>query len=288
MLTVDCNNTTNLTHSERYSPVKGQWASAGSTIVQLPDLTSSGGGSHEIGPALVRPDGTVWYTGATGHSSFFNPATGEWTAGPDFPNVGGQLDIADGPGALEPSGTVLVATSPGVFNPPSHFFEYSDAGGLVEVTAPAGATGKTSYEYRLIVLPTGQIMETDGSSSVQIYTPVGNPDPSWAPAVTTVASSLTRGTTYGLKGTQLNGLSEAGAYGDDAQASTNYPLVRVTNNASGHVQYFRAHDGNSRSIAPGAKGKVRFDVPATAETGASSLVVVANGIASNPVAVTIN
>jgi hypothetical protein len=31
-----------------------------------------------------------------------------------------------------------------------------------------------------------------------------------------------------------------------------------------------------------------FDVPASAETGASSLVVVANGIASAPVSVTVN
>ncbi|MBA3916272.1 MAG: hypothetical protein H0X25_20985, partial [Acidobacteriales bacterium] len=243
---------------------------------------------HEIGPAVVRPDGTVWATGsnlnAPGHSAVFNPSTRTWTAGPDFP---GTNDIADGPAALEPNGLVLVPASPGQFKAPTTFYEYSDATGLVAAPAPSGASSLSSYVYRFIVLPTGQIMETDGTSTVQIYTPVGNPDPSWAPAVTTVASSLTRGTTYGLKGTQLNGLSEAGAYGDDAQASTNYPLVRVTNNASGHVQYFRTHDPSSRSIAPEARGQVKFDVPATAETGASSLVVVANGNPSSPVAVTI-
>src|SRR5205085_5379050 len=60
VLTVDCNNTANLMNSERYNPRAGKWQTAGSTLVLLPDLTKSGGGSHEIGPALVRPDGPLF------------------------------------------------------------------------------------------------------------------------------------------------------------------------------------------------------------------------------------
>ena len=50
VLTVDAN--ANNTNSEIYDPATGSWTSAGSTIVQLTDA-----GSHEIGPAVLRPDG---------------------------------------------------------------------------------------------------------------------------------------------------------------------------------------------------------------------------------------
>jgi hypothetical protein len=43
------------------------------------------------------------------------------------------------------------------------------------------------------------------------------------------------------------------------------------------------------AVATGnARVSTRFDVPSTAETGASTLVVVANGIPSKPVSITVN
>ncbi len=53
------------TNSEIYNPSSATWTSAGSTIVQLWD--SCGGAdlaSYEVGPAVLRPDGTVFATGA--------------------------------------------------------------------------------------------------------------------------------------------------------------------------------------------------------------------------------
>ena len=77
-------------------------------------------------------------------------------------------------------------------------------------------------------------------------------------------------------------------YGDDAQMATNYPLIRITNNASHHVFYARTHDHSSMGVATGKKEvSTHFDVPSDMETGTSKLVVVANGIASKPVAVTV-
>ena len=39
------------------------------------------------------------------------------------------------------------------------------------------------------------------------------------------------------------------AYGDDPQAAAaNYPLVRITNNRTGHVSYSRTHDHTSRLL----------------------------------------
>jgi hypothetical protein len=64
--------------------------------------------------------------------------------------------------------------------------------------------------------------------------------------------------------------------------------VRITNKASGHVFYARTHDHSSMGVATGsASVSTMFDVPSSIETGASSLVVVANGIASQSTKVTI-
>jgi hypothetical protein len=118
--------------------------------------------------------------------------------------------------------------------------------------------------------------------------PLGAPQPGWAPTITAVPTALTRGQSYALTGTQLNGLSEAAAYGDELSAATNYPLVRLTMAGTGHVFYARTHDHSSMGVATGALPvTTHFDVPAAAEAGAASLVVVANGIASAAVAVTI-
>ncbi|HEY4115238.1 MAG TPA: hypothetical protein VGM17_14380, partial [Rhizomicrobium sp.] len=96
-------------------------------------------------------------------------------------------------------------------------------------------------------------------------------------------------TTYQIVGTQFNGLSQANAFGDEYETATNYPLVRITNQATGHVFYARTHDHSTMGVATGsAQVWTYFDVPAGMETGASTLVVVANGIPSQPVDVTVN
>ena len=281
VLTVDASNGLN---SELLDPGTGMWSLAGSTIVSLVEPSSS-----ELGPAVLRPDGTVFATGATGHNAVYNTGTGTWSAGPDFPNIGGVfLDIADGPAALLPNGNVLCGASPGVFHANTRFFEF-DGVNLNPVAAPPNAPFFSSYEGRMLVLPTGQVMFTDGSNDVEIYTSVGSPNPAWAPAITKVPKILIHGKTYTLKGTQLNGLSEGAAYGDDAQAATNYPLVRITNDGTGRVFYARTKNHSSMGVATGnALVSTHFTVPLGIDLGPSQLVVVANGIASDPVSVTIN
>jgi hypothetical protein len=94
------------------------------------------------------------------------------------------------------------------------------------------------------------------------------------------------GQTYTLSGTQLNGLSQANAYGDDIQSATNFPLVRIVNEATQHVFYARTHDHTSMGVATGdLPVSTRFDVPAGVERGRSLLYVVANGIPSQPIEV---
>ncbi|HYK43228.1 MAG TPA: hypothetical protein VE007_12635, partial [Thermoanaerobaculia bacterium] len=96
-----------------------------------------------------------------------------------------------------------------------------------------------------------------------------------------------RGKSYNLFGRNFNGLSQGAAYGDDAQAATNYPIVRITNRATGHVFYARTHDHSTMAVAYTGTTSTQYDVPSATETGASDLVVVTNGIPSQPVAVTV-
>jgi len=95
------------------------------------------------------------------------------------------------------------------------------------------------------------------------------------------------GGSYGISGHLFNGMSQAAAYGDDDQSATNFPLVRITNNATGHVFYSRTHDHSSMAVASSDAVSTHFDVPANQEHGPSKLVVVANGIPSAPVAVVV-
>jgi hypothetical protein len=282
------------TGSELYTTSSGTWASAGSTVKQLWDSSAACGGSskasYEVGPSVLRPDGTVFWTGANrcaaGHTAIYNTANATWSAGPDFPN---GLDIADGPAALLPDGNVLLDSSPGIFGSGSKFFEW-DGTSLNATSAPANAPIDSSYVANMVCLPSGQVMITDFSSSVQIYTPSGTYNPAWVPTITSVAATLTHGVANNvIKGTQFNGLSQCAAYGDDNQSATNFPLVRITNTATGHVVYARTHNFSTMGVATGAKlVSARFDVPAGIGLGPSTLEVVANGIPSAAVAVTIN
>ena len=89
------------------------------------------------------------------------------------------------------------------------------------------------------------------------------------------------------KGADLS-LGQGAMYNDDFQDATNYPLVRITNTATGHVFYARTHNHSSMGVATGSLiVTTHFDVPAGIELGGSKLEVVANGIASSPVSVVI-
>jgi hypothetical protein len=277
---------TNPKGSEIYDPTTGTWSSAGTLPVAVADPVGG-----EVGPAVLRPDGTVLQTGATKHNVVYDSNTGVWSAAPNFPlnSSGQQLDVYDGPASILPNGNVLVMTSPGQYQTGAQFFEWN---GKKFNPAPAtpNAANASSFYGRMLVLPDGGVMQTDYSTDVEIYYSSGGPDPAWAPTITSVPTTLHPGElSRKLSGTQLNGLTQGAAFGDDFQDATNYPLVRITNNATGHVFYCRTHNHSSMGVATGSLiVSTQFDVPASTELGASQLVVVANGIPSNPVSVTIS
>ncbi len=230
----------------------------------------------KIGPSILRPDGTVFYTGSysasgPGHTAIYNTTSGKWTVGPDFPNGD---EAGDSYATLEPSGNVLV------FGVSGTVYEWNGS----TLTQVNGIT----YAGPPLLLPSGQIMVLS-YSSVMLYTPTGQPQASWLPTIKKVSKTLTRGQTYNITGTQFNGFGQAMSYGDENENATNYPLVRVTNDIAGNVFYAHTHDHSTMGVATGAlQVSTNFDVPARMDTGASTLVVIANGIASKPFKVTIN
>jgi hypothetical protein len=144
-------------------------------------------------------------------------------------------------------------------------------------------------------------MYTDETNVVWMYAPNPVPGPSgaWQPTITSFPNTITRGVTYNIYGTLFNGMSQANFYGDDTQNATNYPIIQVTMNAAPHhVYYGRTHDHSAMGVARTTLPvSTKFELKTcpqiagascVAETGAATLVVIANGIASAPVNVTIN
>jgi hypothetical protein len=197
--------------------------------------------------------------------------------------------LADAPGALLPNGNILFAASAGAYTPPTHFFEFTSANTIDQVADDVYfASSSASNYYNFLVLPNGQILATDNSGYAEIYTPTGSANAAWAPTITSVAGCVTPGSSYVLSGTQLNGLSQGAAFGDDAEGATNYPLVRIVNNGTGHVFYARTFGHSTMSIATGMAGSTNFRVATGTELGASMLYVVANGIPSAGAAVSVS
>jgi hypothetical protein len=272
----------NAPHSERYIPSLAKWVTAGSTIVDLHSPHTGGcirypGGCYpapgEVGPGLLLTDGTVFATGSgsnggsgPGHTAIYHPTTNKWTVGPDFPN---DDNAGDSFAALLPNGRPLVL---------------GNSGTLYEFDGKNLIPGPVSFGS-LMVLPTGQVIV----GGRQVYTSSGTYNAAWAPSITTYPHTVKRGSSYKISGKQFNGLSQAAAFGDEDETATNYPLVRITNQATHHVFYARTHDHSTMAVATGnAIVSTHFDVPANMETGASSLVVVANGIPSKAVSITVN
>jgi hypothetical protein len=258
----------------------------------------------EIGPGLLRYDGTAFFIGGNQNTAIYSAsAATQWTNGPTIPPVSGQNQgVMDGPGAILVDGNILVGVAPinssGGYLSPCTFFEHD--GTTFNQTSSPPNNNCATYQTRLLLLPNGDVFFCrEDDSSFYAYRPNNaQPQASFKPVIQNAPASVTSGATVQVSGTQFNGLSQAVAYGDDVAMATNYPLVRVTNNANGHVTYCRTSNhttvdgmGNtvpSMGVATGvAEITTTVNIPSRLTPGAYSLVVVANGIPSDPVSVTV-
>jgi hypothetical protein len=279
--------------AEKFVAAADQWVSAGSIPVEVVQASSL-----EIGPGILLPDGRAFFAGATGHTALYTPPPignqpGAWAAGPDFPGDqnGVPFQAKDAPGCLLPNGKVLCVASPAAegnaFPGPTHFFEF-DGGTLTGIPEPPNSGGPC-FTGRMLLLPTGEVLFASGSADVQVYTPDGTPDPAWAPQITFCPTYLQAKQTFTLQGRQLNGVSQACSYGDDAGVATNYPIVRIRNLNSGHVRYCRTFNHSTMGVATGTViHHTSVKIPTGIETGPSELCLIANGISSNCVEVVVH
>jgi hypothetical protein len=138
----------------------------------------------------------------------------------------------------------------------------------------------------MLLLPTGQVLYSASRKDIEVYTPDPGGQAAWMPTITQFPATLDVRNTYQISGTQFNGLSQACSYGDDAQMATNYPIVRLQN--AGKTYYLRTFNHSTMAVATGdAIVTTNISIPSTVPQGAASMVVIANGIASNPVSVDI-
>ena len=260
---------------------------------------------NEIGPGLLRYDGTAFFLGSNEHTAIYSPiANPQWSNGPDLPDQNGsKIGVVDGPAALLVNGNILFAAgvtdSAGDFSSPCWYFEY-DGAAFNRTNDPPNNISNT-YATRLLLLPNADVLfcREDDSSFYAYHSDAATPQDSFRPVIQTCPATFESGNTIQISGLQFNGLSQGTAYGDDSQTATNYPLVRIVNKQSNHVRYCRTSNhtttdgsGNtipSMGVATGsAVIATNVDIPGDIELGASSLFVVANGIASQPVDVTIS
>lgn len=278
------------TNTEVYDPITGMWSSAGSSIVRLNDEPT-----REVGPAILMADGRVWATGSTGNTALYNYLSNTWTAGPSFPMINGlQVSPSDNSASLLTNENVLIGSAfydpVNIVSSPLMFYEFD---GVNLIPQPSVPNASRIVISNLLVLPNGQILMDDGGTStdMQLYTPSNRykkgAKPAYAPIILSAPTSVIPGKSYSLKGKNLNGVSQGTNQGDDYQAATNFPLVRITNLATGHVFYSRTHDFDSMAVASTLPSNTKFDVPANQELGASKLEVVTNGIPSDPINITV-
>ncbi len=272
------------TNSERYIPSTNVWVNDGNLPISLYDPFG-----FELGAAFLLPNGKAFFLGSTGHTALYTPtgttSPGTWIAGPDIPDSHGTPDA---PGAMMPTGKVLCAVSPiptsgNHFPSPTTFYEYdSVSNSFISVGAPVGSSDNIpSYATAMLVLPDGNVLYSHFSSQLYVYQPAGAPLAAGKPVINSITSNGDG--SYHLTGTGLNGISEGACYGDDLQMNSNYPLVRLTS-GGGTVYYCRTYNWSSTSVMTGSQIlTTEFRPPAGLPAGLYSLVVVANGIASDPV-----
>jgi hypothetical protein len=174
----------------------------------------------------------------------------------------------------------------GVFSSPTELFDFDPQEGTISPVSPPlndpNLPTFAAFVTRMLVLPNGQVLFNDGlGNRLYAYTPAGSTNPAYLPVIEKVESG--EDGVFTLTGKQLNGPSDASAYGDDSQSNENFPVIRLQN-SSGLVFYCRSKDWTSTSVGSIPHESVKFTLNPAVTPGAYQLVVSAGGVSSSPVA----
>lgn len=273
--------------TEHYVPASNQWIVDGNVPVPVY------GYGAEIGAGFLLPNGKVFYIGGNTNTAIYTPgatptSAGSWVASATIPN---GLGAVDAPAAMMANGKILCDLGPvGGFNGPCSFYEYDyTADSFTLVNSPTGGStyGSAPFGNSMLDLPDGTVLFVgdQNTTSLYIYTPDGSPLAAGQPVISTLTQNADG--TFHLTGTGFNGITEGAAYGDDEQMDSNYPLIRLTNSASGNVYYARTFNWSSTSVMTSNRViTTEFSLPQNLPAGTYSLFVVANGNPSAPVTFT--
>ena len=185
-------------HAQRYLPSTKTWVDAGTVPVPLTNGTTLG---YELGPGFLLPDGRALFIGANGNTTFYTESTNTWTTGLAIP---AGLGMDDAPGAELPDGKILLIADTPLFNGPSRIYEFDPvAGTYTDLTSslPVSFLNAPAYVFRMLVLPTGQVLINNGSNALYAYTPDASRVPASTPTIGSVGENAD--TSFTLTGTAL-------------------------------------------------------------------------------------
>lgn len=300
-------------HTAFYSPGTNTWTAGPDTIGTLNGIPSPFGADDAPGAAL--PNGHVIFAADAGASGF--TSSGNITKGSavitNIPSTAILQVYWSVSGAGIPGGAYIVSvnsphqvtiSSPatatttgdaiswgGTFSLPTELFDLDPkTNTITQITsqlADPNLPYEGSYPTRMLILPTGQLLFSDGSSQLWVYTPpTGEPNPLMRPLVTSV--TYQGNGNFILGGYQLDGQSAGAAYGDDDQMDSNYPIIRMVN-SSGDVFYARTSNWSLITVGNTAGYEtVNFTLNPAITPGNYSLIVSGAGISSFPTYIHIN
>jgi hypothetical protein len=286
------------TNSNRYFPKTNTWAADATVPVNLYDTYG-----EEAGAAFMLPNGKAIFFGATQHNAIYTPSgnttNGTWVAAPDFPTIGSTpVGMVDAAAAMMVNGHIICAVSPigtghnDEFRTPTYFVEYDYvANAFTQVTATIpgfGAdsiAGLCSFQTIFLDLPDGNVLfsfnQTNLSQLYWVYTPGSAAIAAGKPTINSIIPGGCP--SYKLTGKLFNGITEGAAYGDDWQMASNYPIVRLSNGTNVYYAKTALWNRIGAVQTDSLEDTVTFTPPSNLPAGTYSLVVVANGNASNPV-----
>lgn len=303
-------------HTGLYDPASNSWAAGpdihGTLSNPFGSVRHANFGADDA-PAALMPNGHVLLAADAGP----NPITenGNTTAGSSIitgiPSTAGlqvtwAVSQADGNTNVIPPNTIITSIDSrhqvhisgaaagaaqqislvfgGIFSSPTQLFDFDPQANRISPVSPPlndpNLPTFAAFVTRMLVLPNGQVLFNDGlGNQLYAYTPGGSTNPAYLPVIERVTHD---DGVFTLTGRQLNGPSDASAYGDDSQSNENFPIVRLQN-SSGLVFYCRSRDWTSTSVGNIPHESVKFTLNPAVTPGVYQLIVSAGGISSSPV-----